>query len=113
MRNSSANPQRVLDCLQLFNSFNKNIQKILERTPEVENSAKILLDDEGGMRKEVTKADLVGTEGPEAMQVCNENIHKLRKMNSNLKTIKSHTERTMKEVIEASKALFNGPNIQP
>ncbi|XP_062591863.1 uncharacterized protein LOC134253346 [Saccostrea cucullata] len=110
MRNSTTNPQQVLDCLQLFNSFNKNIQKILERAPEVENSAKILLDDEDNMRKEVTKADLAGTEGPEAMKRCNENIHKLRKMNSHLKTIKSHTERTMKEVIEASKALFNETN---
>lgn len=81
MRNSTTNPQQVLDCLQLFNSFNKNIQKILERAPEVENSAKILIDDEDNMRKEVTKADLAGTDGPETMKACNENIHKLRKMN--------------------------------
>lgn len=107
MRNSTTNPQQLLDCLELYNAFNRNIQKILQRAPEVENSAKILLDDEDNMRKEVTKAGLAGTDGPEAMKACNENIQKLRKINSSLRTIKKHTERTMKEVIEASKALFS------
>ncbi|KAK3085058.1 hypothetical protein FSP39_023621 [Pinctada imbricata] len=106
MRNSSANPQQVLEILDRFNALNRNIQKILERAPEVERSATILLNDEDNMRKEVTKSDLPADQGTEAMRSCMDNIHTLRKINSHLKTITKHTNVYFKEVMEASKAFF-------
>ena len=106
MRNSSANPQQVLDSLDLFNALNKNIQRILERAPEVERSATILLGDEDNLRKEITKSDLPADEGTRAMKDCMDNIHTLRRINTHLKTITKHTQTYFKEVMNASKAFF-------
>lgn len=108
---SGPRPEVVISALELFNRANKLTKDIMDRAPNVNRSVQLILNDENSLRKEVTKADLGPSAGPEAMKNCVENISKIRKIPSAMETIQRDTQRVFDEILAGSKCLFE--NTEP
>ncbi|KAK7087244.1 uncharacterized protein [Littorina saxatilis] len=99
-------PEDTLEALELYNKINRQVKSILDKSPQVSRSLELVLEEEHNLKKEVTKADLSNTDGPEALRRCTENINRLRKLPGFIETIQKYTEKSFKEVLEGSKVLL-------
>lgn len=106
-------PEDTLEALELYNKINRQVKSILDKSPQVSRSLELVLEEEHNLKKEVTKADLSNTDGPEALRRCTENINRLRKLPGFIETIQKYTEKSFKEVLEGSKVLLkeNGTEV--
>ena len=106
MSNALRDPQEVIDSLNMFNSINKHMEKVLDRTQGFQDSIDSIVSDENKLRLQVTKASLTASEGTEAIRNLIENVKVLRKMRINLKTMKTKCDETFKDILESSKGFF-------
>ncbi|XP_071180635.1 uncharacterized protein [Mytilus edulis] len=106
MKNSLKDPQEIISSLQHFNSMNKHLEKVLERSHSIQNSINILLKDEESIQRQVTKECLPAEQGPGAMYNVKENMRTLEQMLKNIDVIKEKSDAKLKDVIESSKGFF-------
>ncbi|XP_050410196.2 uncharacterized protein LOC126824845 [Patella vulgata] len=104
-------PEDTLEALALYNKANTLIRNIMEKSPQVKDSIQLVLDDEEKLRREVTKADLSPSEGPEAVKTCARNINNLRYVPGALDTIKKYTKALFQELLDSSKRFFSEHDI--
>ncbi|OWF48071.1 uncharacterized protein LOC110453577 [Mizuhopecten yessoensis] len=106
LRTCTVDYQQVIPVLDLFNSMNKLMKKILDRAPQVKTTIECLTSDAHEMKKDIMKSDLNSAEGPAAMKACIANISKLDTLKKDVATITKHTERMFKDVLQASQGFF-------
>lgn len=106
MKSSLKDPQEIISSIKHFNSMNKHLEKVLERSHSIQNSINILLKDEESIQRQVTKECLPADQGPVAMYNCKENMRTLEQMLKNIDDIKEKSEAKLKDVIESSKGFF-------
>ncbi|CAG2192895.1 unnamed protein product [Mytilus edulis] len=103
---TSLEVERRKNCVQHFNSMNKHLEKVLERSHSIQNSINILLKDEESIQRQVTKECLPADQGPGAMYNVKENMRTLEQMLKNIDVIKEKSDAKLKDVIESSKGFF-------
>lgn len=107
---STADPQVNLRSLKLFNSMNKHLEKVLDRSHNIQNNINILIRDEESMRLQITKESLPAAEGTETMHNCIDNMKILEQMRKNIEIMKTKAESKLKDIIESSKGFFQNTN---
>lgn len=107
---STADPQDILRSLKLFNSMNKHLEKVLDRSHSIQNTINIILRDEESMRLQITKESLPAAEGTETMHNCIDNIKVLEQMRKNIEIMQTKAESKLKDIIESSKGFFENTN---
>ncbi|KAK3609485.1 hypothetical protein CHS0354_022244 [Potamilus streckersoni] len=105
----AVSPEQVLKPLEYYKNACKRAGDVLQHAPHINDSISVIVNNEKGMRREITKADLPGDKGIDGMKAVMSNITKLKQMKININTIQKYTELTFKELLEASK-LFFGSN---
>lgn len=96
----------VLETLELYNKANNLIRNILAKSPQVQTSIRLILEEEQKLKREVTKADPDGKLGPEPLRKATENFSKLHKLPVFIETIQKYTNKTFKEIASGSRILF-------
>ncbi|KAH3784929.1 uncharacterized protein LOC127842138 [Dreissena polymorpha] len=99
-------PELSLLPLEHFSRACRHIRDILSHAPTVETNAKILLQDEETLRKEIMKSDLENAEMQLATKAFIDNVSKLRVVAAGTDTIKRDAEKKFNEVSKASKCFF-------
>lgn len=107
---STADPQDILRSLSLFNSMNKHLEKVLDRSHNIQNTINILIRDEESMRLQITKESLPAADGTETMHNCIDNLKILEQMRKNIDIMKTKAESKLKDIIESSKGFFENTN---
>lgn len=110
MTNAVADPHDVLKSIQLFNSLNKHLEKVLEHSQHIQNSINLIVHDEEAMRLRITKSSLPPAEGTETLHHFIENIKTLENMRKNIGRMKKNCEAKLKDIIESSKGFFENSN---
>lgn len=107
MKNCISEPTTVVQSLNLFNSLNKHLEKVLDRGQTLLGSINVVISDEKKLRLQVTKSSLPASEGTEAMHNLMDNIKILGRMADNINFMQKRCDETFKVVLESSKVFFN------
>ncbi|RUS78267.1 hypothetical protein EGW08_013958 [Elysia chlorotica] len=96
----------VLDAIETYNRTNRLIRSLLDKAPQVKSSVRLVLEQESTLKREVTKADPDGKQGPEPLRNASENFSRLHRLPGYIDTIQKYTSKTFKEIVNGSKVLF-------
>ncbi|KAL3857109.1 hypothetical protein ACJMK2_011804 [Sinanodonta woodiana] len=99
-------PEQALKPLEHYQNACKYAGDVLHHAPHIKDSISIIINDEKAMRREITKADLPGEKGVDAMKAVMSNITNLKQMKVNIDTIQKYADNTFKELLEASRNFF-------
>ena len=100
------NPEDALRPLELFKSACRHIRDILAHAPQVQTNAKIILEKEETLRRDIQKADLSMEECQQATRSFQYNVSKLRIMAAGTDTIFRDVEKKFKEFSRACEGFF-------
>jgi len=100
-------PEDVIDTLELYNTCNKHVKSVMDKSSQVKSSISLILEEEQKLKREVTKADPDGKQGPEPLRVTSKNFSKLHKLPDFIETIHKYTSHTFNEIVNGSKVLFS------
>ena len=75
----------------------------------MKSSVRLVIEQEANLKREVTKADPDGKQGPEPLKNASENFSRLHRLPGYIDTIQKYTTKTFKEIVNGSKVLFEDP----
>ena len=90
-------PSNVTPVFLAFNKANKLVREILDKGSPLANSVALVVQDEKDLRREVLVASL-GSDGPDSMKNCMDNITELRRVPGVVEDIKRNTIRLFEEM---------------
>lgn len=96
----------VLETIETYNKANRLMRSLLDKAPQVRSSVRLVIEQEATLKREVTKADPDGKQGPEPLRNASENFTRLHRLPGYIDTIQKYTTKTFKEIVNGSKVLF-------